>query len=130
VSDGGNLAILGARIRTLDPDRPWASAVAIRDDVIVAVGQDGLVANVLKYAGARAVIDLSGRGFFAGRLPAELEQAWVTQDFPLTLVADFFQALATHAGITLHLDVLAGLKRVNSLIAGIGYAVLGQHDAE
>jgi len=57
---------------------------------------------------ARAVIDLSGRGFFAGRLPAELEQAWVTQDFPLTLVADFFQALATHAGITLHLDVLAG----------------------
>ena len=27
-----------------------------------------------------------------------------------------------------HLDVLAGLKRVNSLIAGIAYAVLGQHD--
>jgi phosphate:Na+ symporter len=31
---------------------------------------------------------------------------------------------------SIHLDVLAGLKRVNSLIAGIGYAVLGQHDAE
>ena len=40
MSDGGNLTILGARIRTLDPDRPWASAVAIRDGVIVAVGDD------------------------------------------------------------------------------------------
>ena len=57
---------------------------------------------------ARAVIDLSGRGFFAWRVPAELEQVWVTHDFPLTLVADLFQALATHAGLTLHLDVLAG----------------------
>ena len=40
MTDGGSLAILGARIRTLDPDRPWASAVAIRDGVIVAVGDD------------------------------------------------------------------------------------------
>jgi phosphate:Na+ symporter len=31
---------------------------------------------------------------------------------------------------SIHLDVLAALKRVNSLVAGIGYAVLGQHDAE
>ena len=36
----GSVAILGARIRTLDADRPWASAVAIRDGVIVAVGDD------------------------------------------------------------------------------------------
>ena len=28
---------------------------------------------------------------------------------------------------SIHLDVLAGLKRVNSLVAGIAYAVLGQH---
>jgi phosphate:Na+ symporter len=31
---------------------------------------------------------------------------------------------------SIHLDVLAGLKRVNSLVAGIAYAVLGQHEAE
>jgi phosphate:Na+ symporter len=31
---------------------------------------------------------------------------------------------------SIHLDVLAGLKRANSLVAGIGYAVLGQHDVE
>lgn len=31
---------------------------------------------------------------------------------------------------SIHLDVLGGLKRINSLVAGIAYAVLGQHAAE
>ncbi len=31
---------------------------------------------------------------------------------------------------SIHLDVLAALKRANSLVAGIAYAVLGQHDTE
>ena len=57
---------------------------------------------------ARAVIDLSGRGSFHFRLPAELEQAWVTTEFPLTLMGDFFGALADRGRLTLHLDVLAG----------------------
>jgi len=38
-----DLALVGARIRTLDPARPWASAVAIKDGVIVAVGDDATV---------------------------------------------------------------------------------------
>jgi imidazoleglycerol-phosphate dehydratase len=57
---------------------------------------------------ARAVIDLSGRGFFVWEVPTELEQAWVTREFPLTLVADFFQAFADRGRLTLHLAVLAG----------------------
>ena len=57
---------------------------------------------------ARAVVDLSGRGFFVWSVPPELEQVWVTRDFPLTLVADFFQALADRARLTLHLTVVAG----------------------
>ncbi len=57
---------------------------------------------------ARAVVDLSGRGFFVWSLPQELEQAWVTREFPLTLVADFFQAFADRARLTLHLTVVAG----------------------
>ena len=57
---------------------------------------------------ARAVIDLSGRGYFVWPLPPELEQAWVTREFPLTLVADFFQALADRGRLTLHLTVVAG----------------------
>ena len=33
-----DLAIIDAHIRTLDPDRPFASAIAIQDGVIVAIG--------------------------------------------------------------------------------------------
>jgi imidazoleglycerol-phosphate dehydratase len=56
---------------------------------------------------ARAVVDLSGRGFFAWRVPPEMAQAWVTATFPLTLAADFFQAFADRGRLTLHLDLLA-----------------------
>lgn len=57
---------------------------------------------------ARAVVDLSGRGFLAFELPAGLEGRWVTQAFPLTLLADFFQAVADRGRLTLHLDLLRG----------------------
>lgn len=33
-----DLAVLGARIRTMDPDRPLASALAVKDGAIIAVG--------------------------------------------------------------------------------------------
>jgi histidinol-phosphate aminotransferase len=56
---------------------------------------------------ARAVVDLSGRGTFAYTAPKEVAAGWVTADFPLTLVADFFQAFADRGRLTLHLDVLA-----------------------
>lgn len=56
---------------------------------------------------ARAVVDLSGRGFFVYNAPPEIAAVWVTRDFPLTLVADFFQAVADRGRLTLHLDLLA-----------------------
>jgi histidinol-phosphate aminotransferase len=56
---------------------------------------------------ARAVVDLSGRGFFAYSAASEVSAAWVTSEFPLTLLADFFQAVADRGRLTLHLDILA-----------------------
>ncbi len=56
---------------------------------------------------ARAVVDLSGRGFFAHQVPAAMRDCWVTQDFPLSLLRDFFQAFADRGRLTLHLDLLA-----------------------
>jgi len=38
-----DLAILGAAVRTLDPEQPHAAAVAVRDGTIVAVGDDAAV---------------------------------------------------------------------------------------
>lgn len=57
---------------------------------------------------ARAVVDLSGRGFLVFELPEPLEGRWVTRSFPLTLLADFFQAFADRGRFTLHLDLLRG----------------------
>jgi len=92
------------------------------EDVGIALGDAlrealGSRAGVRRFAHAyapldealsRAVVDLSGRGSFHFRLPAELEQAWVTVEFPLTLIGDFFGAFADRGRFTLHLDVLCG----------------------
>ncbi len=57
-------AIIGARIRTLDPARPAASAVAWRDGTIIAVGDE---AAVRECCDARTVIrQLAGTGLVPG----------------------------------------------------------------
>ncbi len=57
---------------------------------------------------ARAVVDLSGRGFFVFEAPPALEPSWVTRDFPFTLLSDFFLAFADRGRLTLHVSLLAG----------------------
>ena len=52
-----DLALVGARIRTLDPDRPAATAVAMRAGTIIAVGSDAEVRAACD--GATEVIDLA-----------------------------------------------------------------------
>jgi len=54
---------------------------------------------------ARAVIDVSGRPFARVELPRDLLLAFVTPQFPLTLVAEFWRAVAVRARVTLHLDL-------------------------
>jgi imidazoleglycerol-phosphate dehydratase len=54
---------------------------------------------------ARAVIDISGRPFARVELPRDLLYAFVTPQFPLTLVAEFWRAVAARARFTLHLDL-------------------------
>ena len=53
-----DLAILGAAVRTLDPGRPHASAIAVRDGLIVAVGED---AEVREHTGPQTEL-VDGRG--------------------------------------------------------------------
>lgn len=86
--------------------------ICLGEALVQALGErTGVVRFATAYAPldealARAVVDLSGRGFFVHQVPAELEQVWVTQDFPLSLILDFFQAFADRGRFTLHLDVL------------------------
>jgi imidazoleglycerol-phosphate dehydratase len=86
--------------------------IAFGDALAQALGERrGLVRFAHAYAPldealARAVVDLSGRGFFAYSAPAEIAAGWVTAEFPVTLTADFFQALADRGRLTLHLEIL------------------------
>ena len=54
-----DLTVIGARIRTLDPDRPWASAVAIRD------GRSSPSAPTPRCGGGRAGAELIDRAGMA-----------------------------------------------------------------
>ena len=78
---------------------------------------------------ARAVIDLSGRGFFAWRAPEEIAAGWVTAAFPLTLVADFFQAVADRGRLTLHLEVLSARNPHHAAEAAFKAVALALRDA-
>ena len=52
-----DLALVGARIRTLDPEKPTAAAVAVADGEIVAVGSD---AEIRELGAAAETVDLHG----------------------------------------------------------------------
>jgi predicted amidohydrolase YtcJ len=52
-----DLALVGARVRTLDPEQPAAAALAIADGEIVAVGSD---AQIREVGAAAETIDLHG----------------------------------------------------------------------
>lgn len=55
----------------------------------------------------RAALDLSGRPFLVWSLPFERDKIG---SFDTDLVREFFQAFATHGGITLHVEKLAGFN--------------------
>jgi len=78
---------------------------------------------------ARSVIDLSGRGTFHYAAPPEVAAGWVTAEFPLTLVADFFQAFADRGRLTLHLDILAARNGHHAAEAAFKAAALALRQA-
>ncbi len=59
-----DLAIVNARIRTLDPDRPAATAVAMRGGTVVAVGADDEIRAASD--GSTETIDLRGAAIVPG----------------------------------------------------------------
>jgi predicted amidohydrolase YtcJ len=68
------LAILGARVRTLDPARPTATAVAMLDDTVVAVGSDS---EVRAFCDASTeLVDGSGLAIVPGLTDSHLHPAW------------------------------------------------------
>lgn len=58
-------------------------------------------------AQVRCALDLSGRPYLVWNVPFPTAKIGT---FDTELVREFFQALATHAGITLHVDLIHGLN--------------------
>lgn len=55
----------------------------------------------------RAALDLSGRPWLGWNLPLPTQKIG---SFDTELVREFFQALSTHGGITLHIDLVRGVN--------------------
>lgn len=53
---------------------------------------------------ARVVVDVSGRPFM--EFHAEMPEPVIGADFATSLVEEFWRSLATHAGITMHIDLI------------------------
>jgi histidinol-phosphate aminotransferase len=109
--------------------------IAFGEALVAALGERrGIVRFGSAYAPldealARAVVDLSGRGFFAWSAPPDVAASWVTAEFPLTLVADFFQAVADRGRLTLHLDLLAARNGHHAAEAAFKAAALALRQA-
>jgi imidazoleglycerol-phosphate dehydratase len=69
------------------------------------IGRFGFAYAPLDEALARAVVDLSGRPFCRFETPRELAFAWITPQFPVSLVGEFWRAVASRGKFTFHLDV-------------------------
>ncbi len=57
---------------------------------------------------ARAVVDLSGRPFFAWDVPFDREMLLVTPEFPFALVEEFFKSVSYRGKFNLHVALISG----------------------
>ena len=103
---GGDLAILNARLITLEPSQPTAEAVLVRGGRIALVGT---TADVKNQAGRVAVFDAGGRTVVPGLIDAHChyEMACCATSYhvachtpPLTGLADILATLKARADVT------------------------------
>ncbi|MGW4028453.1 amidohydrolase [Streptomyces sp. NPDC004838] len=84
-----DIVLTGAKVRTLDPDRPYATAVAVENGLIVAVGDD---ADVREWRGpGTETVDLGGAVLVPGLTDSHSHPVWGLQlatGVDLTAVTD------------------------------------------
>ncbi|MGQ0601109.1 MAG: amidohydrolase [Anaerolineales bacterium] len=68
-----DLCLLNANVYTLDPQRPRAQAIAIRDEKIIATGTNAEIESVLPDAPS---LDLQGRLMLPGLIDAHMHMEW------------------------------------------------------
>jgi predicted amidohydrolase YtcJ len=106
-----DLVLAGAKVRTLDPARPYATAVAVRDGLISAVGDESDVRDWL--GAATQVVRLDGAHLVPGLVDAHSHPVWgleMATGTDLSKVADL-------AGLR---TALATAERVDGWVLGHG----------
>ncbi|MFD5269658.1 amidohydrolase [Streptomyces sp. NPDC058335] len=106
-----DLIVTGARVRTLEPARPSATAVAVRDGIVVAVGEE---ADVRDWRGpGTRVVPLGGGHLVPGLVDAHSHPVWgldMATGTDLSRVTDL-------AGLR---AALASAERVDGWVLGHG----------
>ncbi|OIJ68117.1 amidohydrolase [Streptomyces mangrovisoli] len=104
-----DLVLTGATVRTLDPERPYATAVAVRDGLVVAVGDES---DVRDWRGAATeVVGLDGAHLVPGLVDAHSHPVWGLE-------------MATGADLSAVTD-LAGLRAALTSAARVEEWVIG-----
>ncbi|MFH9064371.1 amidohydrolase [Streptomyces coeruleorubidus] len=106
-----DLVLAGAEVRTLDPDRPYATSVAVRDGLIAAVGDE---TDVRDWCGpGTEVVRLDGAHLVPGLVDAHSHPVWgldMATGTDLSGVTDL-------AGLR---AALAGAERTDGWVTGFG----------
>jgi predicted amidohydrolase YtcJ len=106
-----DLVITGARVRTLDPDRPYATSVAVRDGLITAVGDED---DVRPWRGAGTeTVHLGGACLVPGLVDGHSHPVWgleMTTGLDLSAVVDLGGLRAA----------LTSAERVDGWVIGFG----------
>ncbi|MFF6783200.1 amidohydrolase family protein [Streptomyces sp. NPDC012510] len=106
-----DLVVTGAHVRTLDPERPYATAVAVREGLIAAVGEE---ADVRDWRGSGTeIVDLGGGRLVPGLVDSHSHPVWgldMATGIDLTAVRDLDGLCAA----------LASGERVDGWVLGYG----------
>ncbi|MGV9353079.1 amidohydrolase [Streptomyces misionensis] len=106
-----DLVLTGAQVRTLDPARPTATAVAVRDGVISAVGE---AADVRDWSGpGTEIVDLRGAHLVPGLVDSHSHPVWGLE---MATGADL-SGVRDLAGLR---AALAGAERIGGWVLGHG----------
>jgi predicted amidohydrolase YtcJ len=105
-----DLVLYNANIHTQDASRPRAQAIAIRDNTIVAVGDNSLMQRLTHNA---QLIDLQGRCVIPGLIDAHLHAEWIALglkniDAEAPTLDELLQRVAERAAVTPKDDWLRG----------------------
>jgi predicted amidohydrolase YtcJ len=97
-----DLVLYNATIHTQDANRPTAQAIAIRDNQIIAVGDNSLVQRLSNNA---RMIDLHGRCVIPGLIDAHLHAEWIALgqkniDAETPTLGDLLQRIEEQAALT------------------------------